>query len=109
MRFVAQDIRRSTTLPRPGQTFRMMLQDLLSIVNLVNRERSQLVFSSGPKYSEKPVNIDPYYLGVWLGDGDRSNTSITNKVGPGIVDWLEGYAAFPGTNSVHYHIVKNRT
>ncbi len=29
-------------------------------------------------FSEKKIKIDPYYLGLWLGDGHKHNTSITS-------------------------------
>jgi len=30
------------------------------------------------EYSEKELPIDPYYLGLWLGDGNSNNTCITS-------------------------------
>lgn len=38
-------------------------------------------------FPERPVEIDPYYLGLWLGDGTSRNASITN-VDPEILDYL---------------------
>ena len=34
-------------------------------------------YISGVDWEEKPVLIDPYFLGVWLGDGTSSCPSIT--------------------------------
>ena len=42
----------------------------------------------------KPVEINPYYLGLWLGDGDSTRLDVANE-DPEVLDWLsqnyEGY------------------
>jgi len=39
------------------------------------------------EFDEKPVTIDPYFLGLWLGDGDKDYLSVTT-MDDEIVDYL---------------------
>lgn len=39
------------------------------------------------EYEEKQINIDPYILGVWLGDGDSVRPCLTNIDIPIIEAW----------------------
>jgi replicative DNA helicase len=48
-------------------------------------------FKVGVDFPEKELPIDPYLLGVWLGDGDSAGPKITSADKP-IIDWLENYA-----------------
>ena len=43
------------------------------------------------EFSEKEYVVEPYFLGVWLGDGTATSSSITN-VDIEIDEYLEGYA-----------------
>ena len=43
------------------------------------------------EFEEKPTTVEPYFLGVWLGAGSKSNTKITN-IDFEVVDYLEEYA-----------------
>lgn len=49
----------------------------------------------GVEFPPKATSLDPYFLGLWLGDGDSNQATITSadKV---IVDWLYEYAAIQG-------------
>jgi hypothetical protein len=42
-------------------------------------------------WEEKALEIDPYFLGVWLGDGTSANLNITN-IDNEILDYCENYA-----------------
>ena len=42
-------------------------------------------------YPEKYLPIDPYYLGLWLGDGNSRNTGITS-IDKEIISYIENYA-----------------
>lgn len=42
-------------------------------------------------FSEKPVSLEPYYLGLWLGDGHAYSQRITN-IDAEVIDYLEDYA-----------------
>ncbi|MGB3777139.1 MAG: replicative DNA helicase [Tunicatimonas sp.] len=43
------------------------------------------------EFDEKPVPIDPYFVGLWLGDGDRNSPRITTN-DPEVVSYLQEYA-----------------
>lgn len=42
-------------------------------------------------WPEREVPIDPYFLGLWLGDGNTSGSSICTPE-PEIISWLKDYA-----------------
>jgi RecA/RadA recombinase len=43
------------------------------------------------EFEAQRVPLDPYFLGLWLGDGNARTPAITT-LDPEIVDWLQGYA-----------------
>ncbi|MBN2782982.1 MAG: replicative DNA helicase [Campylobacterales bacterium] len=43
------------------------------------------------EFDKQPLEIEPYFLGLWLGDGDTSSVNITTQDSE-IVEYLEGYA-----------------
>ena len=47
------------------------------------------------QYSEKPVLVDPYFIGLWLGDGSNRGIEITN-VDSEITEWLDVFAKESG-------------
>jgi phage terminase large subunit len=42
-------------------------------------------------FEEQEIKIDPYYLGLWLGDGDRDNAIITT-MDEEIIDYMESFS-----------------
>lgn len=54
------------------------------------------------QYENKNLIIDPYYLGLWLGDGNSHNTGITTK-DKEILDYVTKYA-----ESLNLHIQINQ-
>lgn len=48
-------------------------------------------FHVGVQYSEKKVNIDPYFVGLWLGDGQASGTRIAN-IDKDVISYLSDLA-----------------
>jgi len=54
-------------------------------------------YRSGVEFDEQPVELDPYYLGIWLGDGTSENTAVTSME-PEIVSFIEKFAK---KNSLH--------
>ena len=55
------------------------------------------------EYEEKTINIDPYILGLWLGDGDSVRPALTNIDIPIIEAWQK-YA-----ESIGYNITTSNT
>ena len=43
------------------------------------------------KFPAQAVPLDPYFLGLWLGDGHNYSSRITNT-DPEVIDYLKGYA-----------------
>jgi replicative DNA helicase len=43
------------------------------------------------EFAEQPVSVDPYFLGVWLGDGSSDNCRITGQ-DQEIIEYLHEYA-----------------
>lgn len=70
---------------------------------------------TGVSFSHKPVDLDPYILGVWLGDGTKLLPSITNS-DPEIVSKIEKYVEKnglnlrkeQGKNTITYHILRKK-
>ena len=57
------------------------------------RERYRLFRSPGFELPERAVPVNPYFLGLWLGDGRRSKTTIYNNHEADIQDFLSSHAA----------------
>jgi hypothetical protein len=55
------------------------------------------------EYEEKTINIDPYILGLWLGDGDSVRPALTNIDIPIIEAWQKY------TESIGYNITTSNT
>jgi hypothetical protein len=55
------------------------------------QQRWKLVRSSGVEWAEKDVTIDPYFLGLWLGDGTSACLNITN-IDKEVIDYCKEYA-----------------
>lgn len=66
------------------------------------------VTSHGLHFDEKQLPIDPYYLGLWLGDGDGSSTEIyINHVDDDeLIDYM---CKFSYENNMRFSINKHRT
>lgn len=43
-----------------------------------NFKRLSQQYRKGVSFKNRDVKIDPYFLGIWLGDGTKSETSVTN-------------------------------
>lgn len=69
------------------------------------------------KYKRQPTEIEPYFLGAWLGDGHSDSARITTE-DKEVVDYLKGYSDRlglqvsridqPNNNSKVYSITKGR-
>lgn len=49
----------------------------------------------GIEFEEKPYSLEPYYLGLWLGDGNSTKSTIYS-MDKEIVDYLNNYAKLLG-------------
>jgi deoxycytidine triphosphate deaminase len=67
----------------------------------------QVQLAEAAQYPEQPLPVDPYVLGIWLGDGASSKAEVT--VGHGdeqILDEIRaaGYAVWPANDNSAYRI-----
>lgn len=62
-------------------------------LSTLEKARHRLPLAEGFEYPEAGVPVNPYFLGLWLGDGDRSSTTIANNHEKQITEFLAGYAA----------------
>lgn len=74
----------------------------ISVRELLTKPKSFFHYWKGFKTPgvefSKPQNlaIDPYYLGVWLGDGTSKNCTVITNVEPEIEAWLQEFAEANG-------------
>ncbi|KAG9239024.1 mRNA splicing protein PRP8 [Amylocarpus encephaloides] len=57
------------------------------------QRRYRLFRCPGFQYPSEEVPVNPYFLGLWLGDGHRHSAAITNNREGEIIDFLASYAA----------------
>lgn len=74
-----------------GDVIDVSIKDYL---NISKRNRHRLMqYSAKIKYEDKPVDFDPYMLGVWLGDGNSfSKTFIVTNVDREIKEYFEKWS-----------------
>ena len=58
-------------------------------------------YKVGIEFTETPLPIDPYFLGVWLGDGNSANIKITNQDAE-VINYLRDYAEELNMSLVRY-------
>lgn len=59
-------------------------------------------YKTGVDFASKPVPVDPYFLGLWLGDGSQYGPSVTvGSSDPEIGEFLTAYA-----HSLGLHVTK---
>lgn len=58
-------------------------------------------------FKKKDLLVDPYFLGVWLGDGDKDNTRITT-IDNEIKDYLKYYSNTLGLTLTEYIDKRNK-
>ena len=61
-------------------------------------------FKVGVEFKKRKVLLDPYFLGLWLGDGRRTSTEIT-KPDKEIEQYLESFAKSVDMNLSRYHTI----
>lgn len=88
-----------------GTCYEMTVEDYLGLTPGAQRvlllyRAVTLNFSDPTPTSDLPV--DPYYLGLWNGDGSRSGTDIANNHEAEIVGFLEEHATALGMRLSHY-------
>lgn len=75
---------------KPTETVDMPVKEYLSQPKSV-KENMIMGYKVPVDYKHKPTFIDPYFLGLWLGDGNSDNQLITTPE-PEVDDFLTAYA-----------------
>lgn len=75
---------------RAGKYIEMDMQDFINKSDDY-KSKSYGVRSKGYDLNEQDLKIEPYYLGLWLGDGDEKLTKITN-IDPEPIQYMKNYA-----------------
>ena len=57
----------------------------------------------GVDFDDQAVPLDPYFIGVWLGDGHSDSAAVTN-IDNCILDWLRQYAEQQGWRTSEHRI-----
>lgn len=74
-------------------------------LNLTKKTKQHLMcYRVALEYPARQHNIDPYFLGIWLGDGSSTHVEITNTDFE-IIDWLKNYCK---KNQLNFHQKKGK-
>ena len=57
--------------------FNISVKDYLKLPKFL--QRNTLSYKTGIEFPEKNIPIDPYIIGLWLGDGSSNSAAITNQ------------------------------
>lgn len=77
------------TLDNSTYIVEMKMKDYVALS--INKKKYYNCYTTGIDFPEKDVDLDPYLLGLWLGDGTTKGNSITN-IDTEIIDYLEAAA-----------------
>jgi len=58
-----------------GKDFNISVKDFLNLPKYL--QRNSLSYKVGVNFPEKNIDIDPYIIGLWLGDGSSNSAEIT--------------------------------
>ena len=56
------------------------------------KRNSHFLYRTTVEYKHRDVLIEPYFLGIWLGDGSSYYTSVTN-IDKEVIDYIYGYSS----------------
>ena len=83
---------------KKGTIIDISLVDYLNLPKSYHgRGGSLLGYRVGIDFSEKNIDLDPYFLGYWLGDGNSRNVGITT-IDECVIDYYINYAKKMGLN-----------
>lgn len=70
--------------------FKIQVKDYLNLPGSVKSKLMGFKLNDEIKYEDREITLDPYLLGVWLGDGTHSNATIASndiEVQKYLLDW----------------------
>jgi elongation factor 2 len=85
-----------------GDIITISVEDYLKLPNAT--KRALYGFKQGVEFSKRDIRLDPYMLGLWLGDGTSAESFITSIDQP-IIDYIYDYA---DKNNLHVRIVNDK-
>lgn len=98
---------------KQGDVVDISIQDYLGLSNA--QKRSLVGYRVPLEFSEKEVPLDPYLLGLWLGDGNSANSGITNQdatILHYLAKKLPEYGCYlqynPSQNKYHYRMTSSK-
>ncbi len=71
--------------PKRTETLNISVKDYL---NYPTSKKHIMGYMTGVEFSKKETTIDPYYLGLWLGDGSTKNINQISNIDKPILDYL---------------------
>ncbi|KAL3474204.1 NUC071 domain-containing protein [Aspergillus californicus] len=71
-------------------------------LDLEERKRYRVFRCPGFELPEQPVPVNPYFLGLWLGDGNRSHPTIYSNHEEAVREFLINHAAELDMHLVHH-------
>lgn len=75
-----------------GQKETLKNETVLNVLKNNYHNKGYKGYKTGVDFNEKTIILDPYFLGLWLGDGTSKKPQVTN-VDKEIVDYLFKYAS----------------
>ena len=95
-------------VPMKGKSFCVNREHILSLKNTTTDETVNIsvneylaknktfkhlhkLYSVPVEFKEREITLEPYWLGLWLGDGDSRDSRITN-VDKEVIDYIEDYS-----------------
>jgi hypothetical protein len=80
--------------------FNISVNDILTKLNPEHKKHLKCWHADSIKRAKQNITLDPYFLGVWLGDGaSRRGTIKISNSDKEIIDWLKKFAAERGLAS----------
>ena len=76
-----------------GDIWNISIEDYLNLSK--SAQKGLGTWRTGVEFEGKPVELDPYFLGIWLGDGDSRFSGVTTME-PEIKEYLQMYATQNG-------------
>lgn len=89
-----------------GKVINISVEDYLKETS--NFKKNSVLYRTDIDFSNSPIKLDPYFLGLWLGDGTSNRTEITN-VDSEVIKYLNEYALSIGYKLTEWYKDSNRT
>lgn len=85
--------------------FLLTAPEVMQIKNL--NKGYYIIKSDKVQYPYQEVPIHPYWLGLWLGDGDKSGMEISNE-DPEVLEWLHEYCCINSFTYKSYYLQQSK-